>query len=176
MKAAPILLQIAEPLRRMPEEDRVVIRRFFTEHVRGADAQHHKRLLRLVADLFTARAGDGFQLYRAEARSGPFHRRHRAILTALFERQERFDNPEAMHDHLKLACWFVEWDGGVPRPKSTDYDSCSEDEIREFNDHLQELLHRPSEQEAFWPHLPPRLRQQQVDAILANPKEKPHGR
>jgi hypothetical protein len=175
MKASPILLQVRNPVLRMPEEDRAAVLRFFSECLVGADPTHDRRLRRMVNDWFRAKEGEGFQLFRAEVRSGPFHRRHRGILSELFKRQERYSDPEAMHDWLKLECWFIEWVEGHPKPRSTDYDSCTEDEIREFNTKLTELLHDPRVQCHFWPHLPDRLRLEQVEAILRDRKE-PHER
>ena len=171
MKAAAILLSPMVDLRQLPAREQDVLRRFFTQYVRGMDARSHKRWLRLAGDLWRAGAGEGFQLYRAEERSGPFHRWHRAIVGALFERQERFTNPDKLHDYLKLACWFVEWINGYPVPRSTAFDCCSEDEIREFNAKLVDLLHDPIEQRHFWPHLRAQVRREMVEGILANPNE-----
>lgn len=171
MKASPILLHATGDMRQVPHEEREALRRLFTQHLRGNDREHHRRLLRLASDLLHAAAGEGFQLYRCEERSGPFHRYHRAVLTALFERQERFPSIKALHDWLKLECWFVEWVNGYPVPKSTEYDSCGEDEIRGFNNDLKDLLHEDHVQRHFWGHLSPQLRADMVDGILRNPEE-----
>lgn len=170
MKASPILICATGDMRYLQEQDRQVLRRVFTQELRGADRQHQQRLLRMVGDLLSLRAGEGMQLYRAQERSGPFHRYHRALLSSLYERQERFTREEMLHDWLKLRCWFVEWVAGCPTPKSTDYDTCSEDEIREFNAALKDLLHQHEVQHHFWPHLPQRLRDEQVEAILTAPE------
>lgn len=170
MKASPILICAAGDMRFLPEQDRQVLRRVFTQELRGADRQHQQRLLRMVGDLLSLRAGEGMQLYRAQERSGPFHRYHRAVLSSLFARQERFASERTLHDWLKLQCWFVEWAAGYPVPKSTDFDSCSEEEIREFNAALKDLLHQPDVQAHFWAHLPQRLRDEQVEAILTAPE------
>lgn len=173
MKASPILLYATGDMRHLPESERAALRRLFTQHFQGSDGQQQRRLVRLVGDMLRARAGEGFQLYRAEERSGPFHRYHRAVIASLFERQERYPRQSAMHDWLKLKCWFVEWVDGAPKPRSTDYDSCSEDEIREFNTALKALLHEPDVQAHFWRHLSVRLRMENVTQILTNPKD-PH--
>lgn len=176
-KASPILICPTVPLRQLPDRDRDVLRTFFTEHVRGMDRQHDTRWRRFVRDLFNAEAGEGFQLYRAEERGGPYHRMHRAVLTRLFESQERYADPDVLHDWLKLKCWFVTWTEGprgspIPKPRSTAFDVCSEDEIREFHTKMIALLHEPWVQRRFWAHLSARQRQEMVDSILENPHER----
>lgn len=171
MKASPILLYATGDMRHVPVPERDALRRLLTLHLRGVDREHQRRLMRLVSDMLHAAAGEGFQLYRAEERSGPFHRYHQGVLSALFERQERYRSKKALHDFLKLECWFVEWEEGCPVPRSTNFDTCSEDEIREFNASLKDLLHEPRIQCHFWPHLPERLRHEQVLGILTNPEK-----
>lgn len=172
-KASAILVAPMVPLRMLPDQERDVLRRFFTEHVRGMDAKHHRRWVRFVRDLFNAEAGEGFQLYRAEERGGPYHRMHRAVLTRLFDSQERYPSIDALHDWLKLKCWFVEWADGKPRPRSTAFDVCSEDDLREFHNAMVDLLREPGTGRRFWPHLTVAQRHEMVDAILRDPNEPP---
>jgi hypothetical protein len=171
LKAAAITIMPRRWLRNLPPQILGMLREFFTNLLVGADPVSHRRWIRLVREIFQAPPGTGFLLYRVEGRSGQFHAFHRAILTAIFERQERYPTREALHDWLKLRCWFVEWEAGAPKPRSTDFDSCSEDEIQEFNARLQHLLHDPEIQAHLWPHLPERLRLENVTAILTNPKD-----
>ena len=168
---SPILICPTVPLGSLPDAERDVLRAFFTMHVRGMDQANDRRWRRFVRALFNAEPGEGFQLYRLEQRSGPFHRRHRAILERLFEVQERYPNVDALHDYLKLKCWFVEWVDGKPKPRSTSFDTCSEDEIRELHDRIVHLLHDPHVQRKLFPQVPARLRAEMVDAVLADPKE-----
>lgn len=171
MKTAAITIVPTVRLRRLPAPVLTVLREFFTRLLVGADPTSHRRWVRLVRDIFDAPPGCGFMLYRVEGRSGKFHALHRAILRATFERQERFPTVEALHDWLKLKAWFIEWVDGAPAPRSTEFDSCSEDEIRELNARVQYLLHDPAVQEWLWPHLPQHLRLENVTAILTNPKD-----
>lgn len=176
MKASPILICPTVQLHSLPDLDRDVLRRFFCEHVRGMDAKHDKRLRRFVRDLFNAQPGEGFQIYRVEQRGGPFHRRHRVILTRLFNAQETFPDEDLLHDWLKLKCWFVEWEEGprgnpIPKPRSTAFDVCSEDEIREFHAKFVDLLQQPWAQRKLWPHVLPRQRAEMVEIVLTKPEE-----
>jgi hypothetical protein len=179
-RASPILICPTAQLHSLPDGDRDVLRRFFTEHVRGMDAKHDRRWRRFVRDLFNAEPGEGFQLYRAEERGGPYHRMHRAVLTRLFESQELYKDPDLLHDWLKLKCWFVKWEEGprgnpIPKPRSTAFDVCSEDEIRELHTKMVALLHEPWVQRRFWPHLPSPKRQEMLDVILTDPKKQDQG-
>jgi hypothetical protein len=173
MKAAEILICPVARLRQLPDAERDVLRRFFTEHVRGMDATNDKRWRRFVKDLFNADPGEGFQLYRVEERGGPFHRRHRVILEKLFDMQERYANIDALHEWLKLKAMFVTWgeDGkGMPklRTRSTSFDECSEDEMREFHGRMVDLLHEPGVQRHLFPKVKAGQRQGMVDAVLAD--------
>lgn len=171
MKTASITIGPTMRLRRLPPPVLAVLRDFFTRLLVGQDPVSHHRWVRLVREIFDAPPGAGFQLYRVESRSREFHAFHRAVITAIFERQERYPTRDALHDWLKLQCWFVEWEAGHPVPRSTDFDQCSEDEIREFNARLQYLLHDPKAQCHLWPHLSEALRLENTTAILTNPKE-----
>lgn len=171
MKASDILICPMVPLRQLPSAERDVLRRFFTQHVRGMDERHDRRWRRFIRDLFNADAGEGFQIYRAEERGGPFHRMHRAVLGRFFQAQERCDDVDVLHDWIKLRCWFVEWENGWPVPRSTNFDDCSEDEIRELHRKFVDLLQQPWLQEFFWPHLLPARRREMVVSALRDPEE-----
>ena len=164
----PMLIYPTVPLSALPDPERDVIRRFLTEHVRGMDPASDTAWRRMWGQLMRADAGEGFQLYRLEERSGPFHKRHRAILERLFHAQERFPSIKAMHDFLKLRCWFVDWIDGKPVPKSTRFDKCTENEIREFHSLMVEQLHEPVVQRRLFPSVRSHDRQGMVDAVLAD--------
>lgn len=167
-KASSILVCPVVPLRQLPDAERDILRRFLTQHVRGMDAANQKRWARFWRDLFNADPGEGFQLYRAEERGGPFHRRHRTVLQALFDAQERFRNIDRLHDWLKIGAGFVEWVDGKPTPKSTSFDSASEDEIREFHQAAVDFLHTERAQRFLFRNVKAKDRQGMVDAVLAD--------
>jgi hypothetical protein len=157
-----------------------LLRNLITEWLVGMDARMQKRWLRLWKDLERAEPGEGFQLYRAEARSGPYHRMHRAMLTRLFEQQDEYDDEDAVHDWFKFKCYFVEWTEGpitgrpIPTPRSTNFDDCSEDEIREFHNRMVDKLHEPDTQAHFWPMKTLPERAETVEFILKDPDEPAH--
>ena len=173
---SPILVCPVIPLRHLPDSERDVIRRFVSEHVRGMDAANHRRWMRLWGQIFKAEAGEGFQFYRLEERSGPFHRRHRVILEKLFHAQERFRLLEPMHDWIKVRCYFVTWGEGsrgqpMPVPRSTNFDECPEADMRELHTRMVDLLHEPTAQRYLFPKVKASQRQGMVDAVLADEQE-----
>lgn len=179
-KPSPILIAPRVHLSALPDPERDVLRRFFCEHLRGMDSANDRRWRRLISQLFKAEPGEGFQLLRLEERSGPFHRRHRAVLERLFQSQERYQLIDALHDWLKLKTYFVTWGEGrrgnpIPVPRSTSFEECSEDEIREFHGRMVDLLHDPAAQRYLWRHLPSAQRVDMVEHVLAEKEEDVHG-
>lgn len=177
---SPILFCPTLRLRELPGGERDVLRRLFGQYLRGMGRKNRVRLFRLARAVFYAEPGEGFQIYRVEERGGPFHNRHRAILERLFHSQEHFTDEDLLHDWIKLRCWFVTFGEGpihgrpIPVPRSTRFDRCSEDEMREFHQKFEHLLHMPWVQRRFWPHLSPALRAEMVESVLADPKQENH--
>lgn len=175
--ASSILICPVVQLHTLPDMERDILRRFFTEHLVGMDRTHDKRWRSLVRDWFNAEPGEGFELLRKKERGGRFHRRHRVILQRLFDSQERFSNVDRMHDWLKVAVGFVDWHEGrkpgvmVPKPRSTAYDHCSEDEMREFHEAAVDYLRGERAQRYLWRHLNASRRQGMLDAVLSKPGE-----
>lgn len=177
-RLSSILICPAHPLREMPDSMRDALRSLFEEWIRGMDLRSQRRLRRLVAQIARAEAGEGFQLFRMEERSGPFHRRHRVVLERLFAQQERYGNIDALHDWLKFKCYFVTWGEGkrgqpMPVPRSTEFAKCSEDDLREFHTRMVDLLHDPAIQRHLWKHLKANQRADMVETVLAE-KEDQH--
>lgn len=176
-KASAILVCVRAPLRELPDPVRDILRQLVTEWIVGMDARMQKRWLRLWSLFANAAPGEGFQVYNAEARSGPFHRMHRKVLSRLFEIQDEYDDEDVVHDWFKFRCYFVTWTEGpitgrpIPTPRSTNFDECSEDEIREFHNRMVDKLHDPATQEHFWPHKTPAERVETVEFVLTRQPE-----
>lgn len=175
-KAASILIAPMIALRTLPEQDRAVIRRFLFDLIRGLDAKNDKRWRRLWSRIWKAEPGEGFQIYSMEERSGAFHRRHRAILDRLFESQERFRNIKALHDWMKVGAYWVTWEEGktgkpIPKPRSTSFPECSEDEMREAHMAMLDYLHTERAQRYLWKHLKSEQRQDMLETIIQGPEQ-----
>lgn len=169
----PMLIYPTARLMALPDPEMDVIRRFLTEHIRGMDPESDKAWRRMWGQIMRADPGEGFQLFRLEERSGPFHRRHRVILERLFDAQERYKLIDPMHDWLKLKAYFVTWGEGtrgqpMPVPRSTAFDKCSEEDVREFHRRMVDLLHEPAIQRHLFPKVRSKDRQGMVDAVLAD--------
>lgn len=174
-RPASILVCPVVPLHQLPPSEIDVLRRFFSEHVRGMDGANHKRWTRFARNLFNASAGEGFQLYLVEERSGPFHRRHRVILERIFEVQERYRDIERMHDWIKVGAGFVRWEAGkdskpVAIPRSTSFPECSEAEMREYHAAAVEFLRTPFALRRLFTHVKPSLRAEMLETLMAKPE------
>jgi hypothetical protein len=172
-RPADILICPVEALGYLNDAERDVLRRVLFQKIRGMTRDHDARWRRLWGDLMNAQPGEGFLLFRVEERSGPFHRRHRAILERLFQNQDRFANVERLHDWLKVGAGFVLWDAktGKPVPRSTSFPETSEDEMREFHRDMVDFLRTERAQRFLWRHLKPKARGEMVEAILSDQQE-----
>lgn len=176
MKAASILVCPTVQLSTLPLGEVEVLRRFFSEHVRGMDSTHHRRWTRFARSLFFAQPGEGFQLFLMEERSGPFHRRHRVILERIFAVQERYRDIEKMHDWIKVGAGFIDWQPGkdskpVAIPKSTAFEVCAEAEMREYHEAAIEFLRTPYALRRLFTHVKTSQRAEMLETLLAKPEE-----
>lgn len=175
-KSSSILVCPVVALRQIPPGEVEVIRRFLFDHIQGMDRENNVRWRRLWGRMWRAEPGEGFMLYNGVERSGPFHRRHRAILQSLFDSQDRFRDIDKLHDWMKVGSGFVDWEPGkdhkpVAIPKSTSFETCSDDEIRAAHTAMTDFLHQPRSQRYLWKHLKPQARIEMLDAVMADPME-----
>lgn len=177
-KPAAILICPQVALNNLPEPERSVVRRFLFDNIRGLDEQHDKRWRRFWGRIWNADAGEVTHLQVVVDRSGPFHRRHMAMEQALFDRQERWRRLEDMRWWLKTgAAWgeFTLLPNGRMKfiPRSTSYEACSDDEMREVHEAMLAFLRTPYAQRRLWPHLNADQREAMLESIL-DPAEREH--
>lgn len=91
-------------------------------------------------------------------RSGPYHRRHFAILNAVFDAQERFDDFERFRDWLSIGAGHVTWVPGakggiVPLPKSISYAKADQSEFEEYHRKVIAFLRGEHAGPFLWKHL-----------------------
>ena len=77
---------------------------------------------------------------------------------------------------LKVGAAFVDWQPGkdhkpVAIPKSTSFESCSDDEMREAHAAMLDYLHTERAQRFLWKNLKPAMRADMLQAVLADPLE-----
>ena len=174
-KCSPILIAKRASLAGMPEPQRATVRHVLLDAVGGLDSTHDSRWRRFVNRLLLAEPGEVFELVSLVQRSGQFHRRHMALEQNLFDHQERLLTRTAMRDWLKTGAGWVEWQPGarggiVAVPRSTSYEKCSDDEMREVHEAIVAFLHTPHAQRFLWPHLDVRGRAAMLESVLA-PRE-----
>lgn len=175
-KASPILITKRASLAGMPEPQRATVRHVLLDAVGGLDSTHDSRWRRFVNRLLRAEPGEVFELLNLVQRSGQFHRRHMALEQRLFDHQERWLTQTAMRDWLKTGAGWVDWlpgsrGGIVAVPRSTSYEKCSDDEMREVHEAIVAFLHTPHAQRFLWPHLDARGRATMLGSVLAEPRE-----
>lgn len=175
-KPSAILVCPVVPLRQLSDAERDVVRRFLFQHIRGMDEQNDKRWRRLWGQVWNADPGEGFQILSMEERGGPFHRRHRVILDKLFQNQDAFANIDRLHDWLKTGAGFVTWEPGkdnkpVAIPRSTAFNKCDENSMREFHAAMEDFLRTERAQKRLWRRVKPAARAEMVEAILSDQQE-----
>lgn len=169
-KPSPILVAPVVALRYLPAAERAVVSRFLFEHIRGLDRQMDRRWRRLWERVWKAEPGEVLQLENVVERCGPFHRMHMATEQLLFDAQDRFDNFKVFRDWLKTGAGWGDYER-VGRtlvfvPRSTSYDQCSDDEMRELHAQMLEFLHTDDAQLQLWPNQKPNQRAQMLADVL----------
>lgn len=91
-------------------------------------------------------------------RSSPFHRRHFAILSAVFDKQERFADFEMFRDWITVGAGWVEWCAGakggvVPIPKSISYAKADQKEFEDYHGKVIAFLRGAHAANFLWKHL-----------------------
>lgn len=91
-------------------------------------------------------------------RSSAYHRRHFAILAAVFDSQERFEDFEVFRDWLTVGAGWVEWCAGakggvVPIPKSISYAAADQHEFEQYHGKVMAFLRGEHAAKFLWKHL-----------------------
>lgn len=175
-KPTPILIVKAHPLAGWSEHELSIVRRFIFDGIRGLNEQHNTRWRRFWSRIWKAEVGQVFQFDNVVERSGPYHRMHMGMEQRLFESQERWGQMEPLRDWLKVGAAWGDYQinaRGVLQfvPRSTSYDQCSDDEMREVHAAMLAFLHTPTAQRRLWPHLPAVKRAEMLESVLASREE-----
>ena len=104
-------------------------------------------------------------------RSPKLHRRHFAILAAVFDAQEQFDDPDALRMWLQCGaghCTFAPGPSGkmVAGPKSIAWDKLDDAEFYEHSERVIAFLRSPRATGFLWSHLEPSKQAEMVNMIL----------
>lgn len=153
------------------EADRDAVRRVFFGIVDGLGERGQKQWRRFVNGLLRLEPGEMVEIKTHKARSGPFHRRHMVIETAVFQSQEKFEHFEQFRNWLKVGAGFCDWIAGpkggvVPVPKSIAFDKLEDDEMRQVHQDMVAFLRSEHAGRALWKHLSPVARMEMIESIL----------
>lgn len=107
----------------------------------------------------------------SEPRSGPFHRRHFAMLNVVFENQEAFDDEDHMRKWLEVGAGYADLVPGpdgkpVAMPKSISYDSLDQAEFEPIHKAVFAFLRTEYACGYLWPGVSYDVAYGTVDAML----------
>lgn len=155
----------------LSDDDKVVMRRFLFEHLSGATDKDTRAWSRFCRAMDQAAQGEYFMVDLQRQRDGVFHRKHMGLISKVFKAQERIEDFEAYRLWLKLGSGFVTWmpgpKGGVfPVPRSINFNTCSEEDMREFHEGVVAFLRTPHALKYLWPSADPAAAELGLEAIL----------
>ncbi len=123
-----------------------------------------KRLLELTDE-------DALIFTWKEPRSGPFHRRHFAMVNALFEAQERFEDDYGFRKWLEMGAGYCDMVPGrdgqlIPVPRSIDYATLDQAEFEPIHEAIFKFVRSDYACKTLWRHLSLGAGHEMVDTIL----------
>lgn len=153
------------------EDKRAAAREVMFGIVDGLGERGKKQWRRFINGLMRLEPGEMVSIKTHKARSGPFHRRHMAIETAVFEAQEKFESFEQFRNWMKVGSGFCDWISGprgavIPVPRSIAFDKLEDDEMRQVHDEMVSFLRSEHAGKALWRHLDPIARTEMIESVL----------
>ena len=154
------------------DAERATLRALVFRVFDGQTDLDRKRIRNWFGRWLRAEPGEISTIKTSFKRSGPFHRRHFAIESAVFDAQERIGDKEQFLLWVKLGAGWVDWmagpKGGVfPVPKSIDYAHCDDQTMAEFHDAAMAFFRGPHAAPFLWRHVSPELAHEAMDSILS---------
>jgi hypothetical protein len=107
----------------------------------------------------------------AEPRSGPYHRRHFAMLHALFESQEQYDNDQHFRKIGEMGAGYADMVPGpggvlVAVPRSINYEALDQVDFEPIHKAVFEWYRSEVGLKVMWPHLSWQQAYDLVDRVL----------
>ena len=142
----------------MPDRDLEAVRRFLFGLFDGWNQSDKRGWRKIWKRLMALEPGEFALIEFVIPRSGPYHRRHFAILNAIFDAQERFDDLDRMRDWLSIGAGHVDWVPGakggiVPLPKSISFAKADQAEFEEYHRKVMAFLRGQHAPVFLWKHL-----------------------
>lgn len=121
------------------------------------DKRAYNRLKKLLLNLAP---GEMFEIECWFPRSGPFHRLHMKMESALYSSQEQFINFERFRDWLKINAGFVDFYPGpdgqlVAIPQSISFKRMDDEEMKHFHEIVKMSLFAEHALRFLYPNLSP---------------------
>lgn len=156
---------------RLPEREADIVRRFLLQTIDGVTPRDQKAWRGFWRGVGDAGAGEYFTVTIKRRRNSRFHRLAMKVQTEVFKAQEQFEDFSIFRAWLKLGAGFVDLvpnpDGELRAiPKSTSFDDCSEDEMRQFFQDACAFLRTTRAQKSLWPALSPAMAERGMQAVL----------
>lgn len=134
------------------------VRRFLFGLFDGWNKNDKSGWRKLWKRLMDLEAGEFAVIEFVIPRSSPYHRRHMAIESAVFDAQERFDDFDMFRDWLKIGASWVVWVPGakggiVPLPKSISYSKADQAEFEQYHGQVMAFLRGEHAAPYLWRHL-----------------------
>lgn len=116
--------------------------------------------------------GELFTLSTWFPRNPKLHRLHFALINALYEQQEQFEDPEPLRKWLYVGAGYADFLPGpkgkmVAIPKSVAYDKIDDAEFSELHTKVIEFMRAHYCQSFLWPHLEESKRSSIVELVIA---------
>ena len=150
------LVRCAEPL---PGDSVLAgVRRFLFGLFDGWSRDDRKGWRKLWKRLMALEPGEFATVEFVIPRSSQYHRRHFAIINAVFDAQERFTDFDVFLAWIKVGAAWVVWAAGpkggvVPIPRSISYAKADQTEFERFHGQVMGFFRGPHAATFLWRHL-----------------------
>lgn len=139
----------------------------------GIDEKDVRAYAKLKRMLETLTPKESLTLKFWVPRSPRFHRYHFAVLNAVFNAQERFDDPEDMRKWIEVGsghCHFVPGPTGglVAIPLSIAYEKLDDMEFREHHEAVKRFLRTTHATRFLWSNLDDKRGFEMIESILSS--------
>lgn len=137
----------------------------------GLGEKGRKAYARFRAKIAELEIGGTLSLKVWFPRSPKFHKFHFALLNAIFDAQEVFDDPDIMRMWLQVGAGFCDYRPGtdgqlVAIPKSIAFDRLDDEDFAQHHEAIKRYLRSPQALAYLWPHTTTKDAAEGLESIL----------